>query len=415
MRVLHVLDHSLPLQSGYVFRTLGLLGGQRKLGIETRHLTSPRQRAGGGIEAEAKEVDGWTFERTAYQAPVKLPILKEILEMRATARRIREIAKADDIDLIHAHSPLLNGYPALWAAKSLGLPLVYEIRAFWEDAAVDHGSTAEGSLRYRTTRWLETRLCQKADAIVTICEGLRQNLIGRGLPESKITPMPNAVDVERFAAINQPDQALVKKLGLEDKTVLGFIGSFYGYEGIPLLIEAMPKILAKNPKTCLLLVGGGPDEDGIRAKIAASGLERSVVMTGRVPHSTVLDYYALVDLFVFPRLSMPLTELVTPLKPLEAMAAGRPVAASDVGGHKELIEDGKTGYLFPANDAEALATSVLNILKNKKSWPEIVALARTFVETRRWDRVSQAYGPLFERLYAQRTKPTPSPDLVATR
>ena len=415
MRVLHVLDHSLPLQSGYVFRTLGLLGGQRQQGIETLHLTSPRQRQGGGIEAEAAEVDGWRFERTPYQAPLKLPVLKELAEMRATATRIREIASEQEIDLIHAHSPLLNGYPALWAANSLGIPVVYEIRAFWEDAAVDHGSTAQDSLRYRTTRWLETRLCRKADAVATICEGLRQNLIGRGIASEKITSVPNAVDVDRFAAIKAPDPALIQKLGLEGKTVLGFIGSFYGYEGIPLLIKAMPKILAKNPETCLLLVGGGPDEDRIRAEISASGLERSVVLTGRVPHGTVLDYYALIDLFLFPRLSMPLTELVTPLKPLEAMAAGRLVAASDVGGHKELIEDGKTGFLFPANDPEALAKTVLNIMDTKAFWPETITRARTFVETRRWDRVAQAYGPLFERLTQARRRPDAAPRLAATR
>jgi PEP-CTERM/exosortase A-associated glycosyltransferase len=414
MRVLHVLDHSLPLQSGYVFRSLGLLEGQRALGIDTLHLTSPRQRAGGGAAAEADEVDGWHFSRTRYQAPIKLPVVKELLEMRATRRRILAFARSEKIDLIHAHSPLLNGYPALWAAKKLGMPLVYEIRAFWEDAAVDHGSTGQGSLRYRVTRDLETRLCRKADAIVTICEGLRANLIGRGLPPEKITVVPNAVDVARFAAVGRPEPDLVDRLGLAGCTVLGFIGSFYGYEGLPLLIEAMPKILAEHPETRLLLVGGGPDEHAIRAKIAAFGLARSVVMTGRVPHRTVLDYYALVDLFVFPRLSMPLTELVTPLKPLEAMAAGRPLLASDVGGHKELIRHGETGFLFPAGKAGALAANVANILKNRNSFREIIESGRRFADSRRWDRVSRAYAPLYERLTHRQISPGIDPAMAST-
>lgn len=415
MRALHVLDHSLPLQSGYVFRSLGLIGGQRRLGVDTLHLTSPRQRAGGGIEAEVDEVDGWTFSRTRYQAPARLPVVKETLEMRATKRRILALARDEEIDLIHAHSPLLNGYPALWAAKKLGIPLVYEIRAFWEDAAVDHGSTGQDSLRYRVTRSLETRLCRKADGIVTICEGLRKNLIARGLPEDKITVVPNAVDVDRFAGVGAPDPALIDKLGLAGCKVIGFIGSFYGYEGLPLLIEAMPKILAEHPEIRLLLVGGGPDEHAIRAKLAAFGLERSVVMTGRVPHGTVLDYYSLVDLFVFPRLSMPLTELVTPLKPLEAMAAGRPVLASDVGGHRELIEDGKTGFLFPAGDAGALVKHVSNILKNQNSLPEVIENGRRFADTRRWDKLSQAYGPLFERLTRLQVTPDVDHAIAATR
>ncbi|MGI9499563.1 MAG: TIGR04063 family PEP-CTERM/XrtA system glycosyltransferase [Geminicoccaceae bacterium] len=420
MRVLHVLDHSLPLQSGYVFRSLGLLEGQRKLGIETHHLTSPRQEAarqeaarqgpagrgaGVGDEAEVDEVDGWHFVRTRYHQPIDLPILRELLEMRATAKQIRSAGRPIQPDLLHAHSPLLNGYPALWAARRLGLPLVYEIRAFWEDAAVDHGSTRQGSLRYRTTRRLETQLCRHADAIVTICDGLRRNLIERGLSSDKITVVPNAVDAERFAKVEAPDPALAERLGLRGCPVLGFIGSFYGYEGLPLLIEALPGILAHDPKIRLLLVGGGPDEAAIRAKVAELGLERSVVMTGRVPHGTVLDYYSLVDLFVFPRLSMPLTERVTPLKPLEAMAAGRLVAASDVGGHRELITSGENGLLFRAGDAQALASSLIQALQTPAGWPSMIAAGRRFAEGRRWDRVSEAYKPLYERLCNRAASP----------
>jgi PEP-CTERM/exosortase A-associated glycosyltransferase len=416
MRALHVLDHSLPLQSGYVFRTLGLLEGQRRLGIETHHLTSPRQGAGGGgADTEATLVDGWHFARTPYRPPTSLPVLKELLEMRATRRRVREVAAAVAADIIHAHSPLLNGFPALWAAKRLGLPLVYEIRAFWEDAAVDHGSTRQDSLRYCTTRALETRLCRKADAVVTICEGLRQDLLGRGLPADKITVVPNAVDVDRFAAVGAADPSLSEKLGLGGGKVLGFIGSFYRYEGLALLIDALPAILARHPDVRLLLVGGGPEEDAVRAKITALGLERAVVLTGRVPNGAVLDYYALVDLFVFPRLSMPLTERVTPLKPLEAMAAGRPVAASDVGGHRELIEDDRTGFLFPAGDVPALAASLIGSLDRAETWPSIVANGRRFADTRRWDRVSQVYGPLFERLTRRQASPDADPGLIATR
>ncbi|MEM7044983.1 MAG: glycosyltransferase, partial [Pseudomonadota bacterium] len=274
---------------------------------------------------------------------------------------------------------------------------------------------SDGSLRYRTTRGLETRLCRKADAIVTICEGLRRDLIGRGLSEDKITVVPNAVDVDRFAGVGASDPRLIHELGLDGAKVIGFIGSFYRYEGLPLLIEALPMILQRHPEVRVLLVGGGPDEHAIRAQIAALGLERTVVMTGRVPHGAVLDYYALVDLFVFPRLSMPLTERVTPLKPLEAMAAGRPVAASDVGGHKELIEDGKTGYLFPAGDPKALAACLIGALDEAGAWPAIVEQGRRFAEGRRWDRVSRAYGPVFEHLCRRTASPPAGPKLMATR
>ncbi|MDH3664664.1 MAG: glycosyltransferase, partial [Alphaproteobacteria bacterium] len=158
MRVLHVLNHGLPTQDGYVYRTHGLLEGQRAHGIETFHLTSPRHEYPAPERIE--EIEGWEFFRT----PVSRigpgpPLFRELMEMRATQARIVEIAKNVRPDVIQAHSPILNGYPALWTARKLGLPVVYEIRAFWEDAAVDQGTTRENSARYRAIKKLETALC----------------------------------------------------------------------------------------------------------------------------------------------------------------------------------------------------------------------------------------------------------------
>ncbi|MBM3524664.1 MAG: glycosyltransferase, partial [Alphaproteobacteria bacterium] len=143
MRILHILDHSLPNHSGYVFRTLSILEHQRRLGWETIQVTTPRHK---GAKAAAEEFDGWTFHRTpappAWTAG--LPIVGEAAEILASTRRIDGLVRTLKPDLIHAHSPVLNAVPAWRVARRLGLPFVYEIRAFWEDAAVDHGSTAEG-------------------------------------------------------------------------------------------------------------------------------------------------------------------------------------------------------------------------------------------------------------------------------
>src|SRR5690606_29052867 len=134
--------------------------------------------------------------------------------------------------------------------------------------------------------------------------------------------------------------------GLGGGRVLGFIGSFYGYEGLDLLLAAMPHVLTALPDARLLLVGGGPQEAALVQQARRLGLDSAVIFTGRVPHERVPAYSSLVDAFVFPRRSMRLTELVTPLKPLEAMAKSKLVLASDVGGHRELMEHGKTGWLF---------------------------------------------------------------------
>jgi len=397
MRVLHILNHGLPTQDGYVYRTNGLLEGQRAHGIETFHLTSPRHEHPAPDSVE--EVEGWRFFRTGERAKNKgLPLFREIMEMRATAKRITETAEETRPQIIQAHSPILNGYPALWCARKLGVPVVYEIRAFWEDAAVDQGTTRENSARYRAIRKLETALCQRVDAVTTICAGLRNALIERGIPAPKIDIIPNAVDTGNYSELAAPDPALVQSLGLEGCTVLGFVGSFYHYEGLALLIDAMPTLLAHDPNIRLLLVGGGQEERQLRQRVLEKRLDGKVIFTGRVPHHQVLAYYGLIDLCVYPRLMMPLTDLVTPLKPLEAMAAGRIVVASDVGGHRELIRDKETGYLFKAGYLAALIEQLQDVLASKDEWPQIRANGRITVGKRTWRSVTEVYKPLFERL-----------------
>jgi PEP-CTERM/exosortase A-associated glycosyltransferase len=397
MRVLHVLNHGLPTQDGYVYRTNGLLEGQRAHGIETFHLTSPRHEhaSAGPIE----EIEGWRFFRTEDKGPERrMPLFRELMEMRATARRIDEIVDEVRPHVIQAHSPILNGFPALWTGRKRGIPVIYEIRAFWEDAAVDQGTTRENSARYRAIRKLETSLCQRVDAVTTICAGLRGALIERGLPPAKIEIVPNAVDAAEYSEMAAPAPSLVQSLGLDGCTVLGFIGSFYHYEGLALLIDAMPALLSRNPELRLLLVGGGNEERALRHRASEKGLDGKVIFTGRVPHREVLDYYGLIDVCVYPRLRMPLTDLVTPLKPLEAMAAGRIVVGSDVGGHRELIADDETGYLFKAGYLAALIECLEDVLASREDWPQIRANGRIMVGTRSWRSVTEIYKPLFERI-----------------
>jgi len=237
MRILHILDHSLPLHSGYAFRTAAILREQRALGWETLQLTTPRHGGGGG---DTEDAGGWRFHRTPLRenAVSRLPGAVYAQEMAATARRVAALAEAFRPDVLHAHSPVLNVLPALWVGRQRRIPVVYELRALWEDAAVDHGTTSERSIRYRASRALETFALRRADHVTTICEGLRTEIAGRGIAERKITVIPNAVDTSEFRLDGTPDVALRAKLGLDGCTVVGFAGSFYGYEGLDLLIEA---------------------------------------------------------------------------------------------------------------------------------------------------------------------------------
>ncbi len=398
LRILHVLDHSIPLHSGYTFRTRAILREQRRMGWETFHLTSPKHSAPSGPE---EDVDGLHFYRTLWHPGLigSVPAVREMALMRATAQRLEEVARIVRPNILHAHSPVLNALPALWVGRCLGIPVVYEVRAFWEDAAADHGTSREWGSRYRLTRAIETFACRRADAVTTICEGLRSEIVARGIPQDRVTVIPNAVDIEKFTLGIEPDEILKQRLGLSGSVVLGFIGSFYAYEGLTLLLEALPRMLAVDPRVRILLVGGGPQEPNLKHLAATLGLGDKVVFAGRVPHNEIQRYYDLVDVLVYPRLSMRLTELVTPLKPLEAMAQGRMLVASDVGGHQELIKDGRTGVLFKADDAGALATKVLALLADQTCWPRMRTAARNFVESERtWAASVGRYGPVYQRL-----------------
>lgn len=398
MHILHVLDHSIPLHSGYTFRTRAILEQQRALGWNTSHITGIKHTVASVLE---ESVDGLCFYRTPYPTGLMstLPILNQLSVINTLAKRLEEVARRINPDILHAHSPVLNGVAALRVARRLGIPLVYEVRAFWEDAAVDHGTSKENSLRYKATRALETYVLRRADAVTTICTGLQNEIVARGIAHEKVTVIPNAVDLEHFTVNGVPDQVLMEKLNLKGKHILGFIGSFYAYEGLPLLLQALPGILRLVPDVRVLLVGGGVQEDALKQLAMDLGIADKVIFTGRVPHDQVQRYYDLVDIFVYPRLSMRLTELVTPLKPLEAMAQGRLVVASDVGGHKELIKHGETGYLFCAGNVDSLTDTILDMLKKREDWAEFHAAARHFVETERnWPVSVACYRAIYERL-----------------
>jgi hypothetical protein len=401
MRVLHVLDHSIPLHSGYTFRTLAILREQQRLGWQTLQLTTPKQGPG---SAREETIDGLKLHRTP--SPPGIGLLQQ---MRLTAARIAEVVRAEKPDLIHAHSPVLNALPALWVRRAQRLPVVYEMRASWEDAAVDHGTTREGSARYRFSRALETFALRHADQVTTICEGLRGDIASRGIGAERITVIPNAVDVASFRFGVPPDQALQQRLGLQGATVIGFAGSFYGYEGLHLLVEAVQRMRARHPTLRLMLVGGGPQEDALKRQVADAGLVDTVIFTGRVPHAEVQRYYELIDVLAYPRLPIRLTELVTPLKPMEAMAQGRIFVASDVGGHRELVRHGETGYLCPAGSAQALEQGLEDALAQREQWPRLREQARRFVEQERtWTSSVARYAEVYRKALAGRGRIVPA-------
>lgn len=398
-RVLHILDHSLPLHSGYAFRTRAIMKAQAADGLEVRGITGVRHTAD-GLPTEV--ADGLLFHRTPSAARGRAP-LREWREIGAHAEAISALVREWRPDVLHAHSPALTGMAALRAARRHGIPLVYEIRAFWEDASVGNGTGRENSLKYNLTRALENHVVAGADAVMTICRGLRDDLLARGFDGQRIGIMPNGVDLALFGTPLPRDEALAEQLALgTDESrgpVIGFIGSFYDYEGLDDLIEAMPALLARQPDARLLLVGGGPMAESLRRQAEASPAAQAIRFVGRVPHHEVDRYYSLCDVMAYPRKASRLTELVTPLKPLEAMAQGKLVAASAVGGHRELMAGGTTGTLFAPDDPAECARVLADLLGRRGDWPALRAAGRAHVAERHdWARNVRRYRPVYQAL-----------------
>jgi PEP-CTERM/exosortase A-associated glycosyltransferase len=404
-RVLHVLDHSLPLHSGYTFRTRAILKAQEGHGLEVRGITGQRHNLEAAVTGAREGADGLTFHRTPGLPSGPAPF-REMGEIEALTAAIIALAHEWRPDIIHAHSPALCGAAAQRAARALGVPFVYEIRAFWEDAAVGNLSGTEGNLKYRLTRALETSVAKAADALFTICHGLKDDLVARGIPAGRVNIMPNGVDLSLFGDPPPRDEALAGELGIAPGApVIGYIGSFYAYEGVDDLIAAMPILRQSHADARLLLVGAGPMDESWRAAAARLPEPEAVIFTGRVPHTQVERYYSLVDVLAYPRKAQRLTDLVTPLKPLEAMAQRRLVAASSVGGHRELMQDGETGTLFAPDDPAACAAALARVLDNRADWEAMKQRGVAHVRTRHdWAENARNYLSVYHLLLIPRDK-----------
>tara|TARA_R110000772_G_scaffold31960_1_gene78573 strand:- start:1031 stop:2233 length:1203 start_codon:yes stop_codon:yes gene_type:complete len=398
LKVLHVLEYSRPNISGYSLRSDAIIRHQRKIGITTNQLTSQRYQ---DFKAMEEDVDGVVYLRTEKSTSVltKIPFINYLLHINHLAKRIEKAVLVDKPDVIQTHSPMFNALAAVKVGKKYNIPVTYEVRALWEDAAVDTGKTTEGSFKYRMIKAIEQSAFEKVDAVSCICAGLKADIIKRNIPESKIFVTPNAVDINNFVPSYQRDSELEQTFNLSGKKVIAFVGTFFKYEGLSYAIEAMEIIAKTRDDIHLLLVGAGNELDNLKQQVNQANLEQSVTFVGRVPFEQVSRYYSLADVMVFPRESIRLTELVTPLKPLESMAQFKPVIASDIGGHRELIADGKTGFLFEADNASALASKIIDVIDDKALLEKVSEQGLVFVrEERNWLNTAKQYLPVYERL-----------------
>jgi PEP-CTERM/exosortase A-associated glycosyltransferase len=411
--ILHVIDHALPRVTGYSVRSHNLLRHLRAAGVPLLVVASSN------VPGAASEdvVDGVAYTRLplrvpdSHQTPATLAV-----RIARLARWLQRCIGERQVALVHAHSPVINGIAALWAARRTGVPVIYEMRALWEDAAVARGIGTPGSLRYRGARGLETWLLRNVDAVTTISRGLLADIVGRGVPADRVFHTPNAIDCDLFRPA-PADAELIARHGLTGAVVFGYLGYFFAYEGVEDLVHAFARARAKLPRARLLFVGGGDGDESLRTLVHRLGLEPAVTFTGKVPHASVQRYYSLCDVLVYPRRSNRTTNLVTPLKPLEAMAMGKPIVVSDVGGLRELVGANETGLFFPSSDIERLADRLIALGDDAALRARLGANARRAATERySWDRVVDVYrqaygrllGPAFDAGRARSTSP-PNP------
>lgn len=410
MKVLNVFDVTIPVIAGYTIRAKYIVNNLKTIGVDPVVISSLRQPNGpapelGNIDLPAESHNGITYYRSkdflTLQGKRKnnLPLLRELYEIRTFSDNIEIAIKKSSPELVHAHSPLLVGYAACKAARKHNIPFVYEIRAFWEDAAVDQGKITEKSVRYRLTRYLETCLLKKADAVSVICEGIKKDILERGIPEEKVFVVPNGVDTKKFIPLVR-DEALAEKHSIKGKTVIGYIGTLYNFEGIHHLVEAMRLLKGRDNIVCLV-IGYGQAEDKVKSLIEKYKLRDRVRFLGKVPHEEINSYYSIIDILVYPRISRRITELVTPLKPLEAMSMEKTVIASDVGGLRELIQDQKDGLLFRADDPKDLKDKILFLIKNKDIARQLGQTARnSMIQKRSWINIVAEYKRIYEYIFS---------------
>lgn len=399
--VLHVLDHSFPINDGYAFRSGEIIRFLRRAGWQTVHVTSAKHES---TTVLCETVDGLEFYRTQLSCLWRnRPVFGQLGIVTTLRKRLADLIRVEQPALLHVHSPCLNGLAALPVARQFNIPVIYEIRALWEDGAVDSGVCTDGDLRYRLSRMLETYVCRKVDHIVTICQGLCAELLSRGLDSKCITVVPNSIDLDRFSRIGTRDSIEAARLNLTFGKTFGFIGTFFPYEGLDVLLRAIPLIRFREPQARFVIVGDGPDGARIRALAHELAIEDVVVFMGRVPQTEVSRYYDLIDIVVYPRISKRVTELVTPLKPLEAMAKGKLIVASDVGGHREMVFPKWNGILFKAGDSLSLAENSLQLLNRPQDWDALRENGRRYVrEARRWECNVEIYNQLYQLILAGR-------------
>lgn len=405
--VLYCLHQSVPhATNGYSTRSHGVAVGLQQAGFKVRATTRPGFPWDAGAKGLNKgyheaEVEGVTYAACAGWNLNKTPLDYYLAE--AADHYLRE-AQTSGAEIIAAASNHITALPALMAARRLGLPFVYEVRGLWEVTQASTQPEWAGSERYQLMRELEQQAALEADLVITLTEELADELASWGVPRERIEVVPNAVNAERFQPM-AADVAIAKELKLKPGVpVIGYAGSAVAYEGLELLMEAMATLKKNGQAFTFVLVGDGKVIDTVKAKAKELGIEGECRFTGRVPFEQVPRYLSCMDILPIPRLSSAVTEMVSALKPLEAMAMGKALVLSDVSPHTTMAgPNGERARLFTKDSAQALSEALQALIDSPEERARLGQAARAWIEQERtWNHVTRRYADALQRVRRSR-------------
>lgn len=403
-RVLHILTNSLPhTQSGYTVRSHSILLAQRSAGLDVHAIT----RAGypvvvGGLAASAEDaVDGIVYRRVLPAVLASMPDQRLMQQVRGTVAYAAQLGAG----ALHTTTNYANGVVAQAAAAALCVPWTYEVRGMQEqtwvstlasDAAQERALASE---RYRLIRAREAQLAGDADAVFTLSEGMADDLVGRGVERESISVMPNGIPAARLdQPVAVPAEARAA-LGLDrDGFWVGAVSSLVDYEGFDTLVDAVARLRAEGTDARLLLVGDGVSRPALQAQAAKLG--DAAVLPGRVPMDEAQQHLAALDAVVVPRRDLDVTRSVAPLKPIEALAAGKPLVVSDLPPLVETIgpELAVEGTVVPPEDAAALTETLRRLAESAELRDRLSRLGRARAATRTWEHLGVRYAEVYATL-----------------
>ncbi len=405
--VLHLLKESAPeLTNGFTMRSRYNLLAAKAVGIRPTVVTAlgfPRLL---GVENAPAlvELDGIPHHRLDLgpHYPVERPF-DQLLEDQAwlTAGIARQVQPA----LIHAssgHRGFETALVGLAVRAHIRRPMVYEVRSFFEATWSADADWNESGEQYHRRFDAESGAMQAADHVITIAESMRADIVSRGVPEDRVTVIPNGVDADSFTP-EPPDPALRQRYGLDGKFVFGYVSNLdHPRENQELLVAATSVLLKRGRRVACLIVGDGKRRQEVERIARKAGVRDAVVFTGKVPHDQVRACYALLDAFVVPRRDERAARTVTPLKPYEALAMERPLVVADLPALTEIAEPDKRGLSFRPDDAEDLATALERLIDDPALRERIGREGREWViRERSWatngGRIRDVYREVLER------------------